>query len=192
MQAYAPEPKPPPPTPKGRLDALLPQDSETGAVSEEAFHVYLSATLEMMHRTSNTFALILVSMDESPLLQMLGLEGAQSVRHTLAQYLRLESRVYDVVGRLSYEDAMAIPVFAVAAPISDEAQAVAFAVRVCEKMRYVRPGEDAPCIALSVGVAASTWTMETAQDVLDRAEFARQEARRQGGGRICSYSELGT
>ncbi len=187
MQAFLPEP--PPELKRVRLDSLMPTDSETGAVTEEALKSYLTISIEMMQRTNGTLALSLVSLDDSPLLRFLGMDGSQSVCESLVQYLQQESRPYDVVGRLSYKGAMNFPVLAVVSPLCDEEQATALAQRLCDHMRYIHRTQEQAWLSLSIGIAASHWTTQSPQNLLDYAEFSRQHAQQHGGGQIVRYSQ---
>ncbi len=188
MHAYLPEP--PPTAQYTRLDGLLPVDPTTEAITEEALHTYIAVSLEMMQRTGGNLSIVAVSLDESPLLQFLGMEGSQLIARSLAQYLRQESRLYDVVGSLSTREQQVYPTMVLVAPLSNEAQATSLAKRVCERMHYTHAHEQRPWISLSIGVTASRWDTASPVDLLTQADNARQHAEGEGGGRIIRYSQI--
>lgn len=188
MQAFLPEPQPT--LSRVRLDSLMPKDSESGAVTEEALLSYLTVSLEMMQRTSSTLAICLVSLDDSPLLRFFGMDGSKEVCRSLVKHLQQESRAYDVVGGLSQRGAMNFPTFALVSPLCEEHQATALAKRVCEQMQYIHQSDDTMRLSLSIGIAASHWTTQSPKELLDYAEFARQHAERTGGGKTIRYSQL--
>lgn len=172
-----------------RLDALLPTDPVTGATTALALRCYLAAMMEMAARKSQPLALIALAVDDCPILDFLGEEGAALIGRAMARCLRQETRAYDVAGRASDESVEGIPGFVIVCPLMDEVAAVALA----ERMRAVMTAHAAmgarPWLTLSLGVAGMALDTTTPDALLSRAESALRRARRQGGGRVWGHSD---
>ncbi|HZT42286.1 MAG TPA: hypothetical protein VFA07_08850 [Chthonomonadaceae bacterium] len=177
------------PARKERLDLLLPHDPETGAVTYPAFHIYLSAMMEMVSRTQHPLALMAISVDDSPALHFLGVEGIGLISRAVVRCIRQETRVHDVIGCTAEKDANGMPVFMIACPLLSEASAAALAERLRVAMTAYAADPERPWLTLSVGVAGMAIDSMDSESLVARAGAALRYARRMGGGCVWRHSD---
>lgn len=176
-----------------RLDALLPQDSETGVTTPVALRSYLNAMMEMAARDAQPLAVLAIAVDTAAetnsVLRRFGVEGARLIGQAIARCLRQETRLHDVVGRADEIGTYELPTFVVVCPLRDEAGAALLAERLCAAMAAYAAEPDNPWLTVSVGVAALTIDTLAPEALLARAAEALRCARQDRGGRVWRYTD---
>ena len=172
-----------------RLDTLLPQDAETGAVTPEAFAVYLNTMLAMVSRAQQPLSVIALAADSSPVTAFPGQADFGFIGRAMARCVRQETRPQDVVGIVGGTSANEPPRFVIACPLMSEAQAAALGERMREAMTANASEWESPWLTLSVGVAALTLDTPNSDALLNRAQSALLRAQRGGGQRVWRHSE---
>lgn len=177
------------PAHKERLDLLLPHDPETGAVTFAAFQVYLNAMMEMVSRAQYPLALMAISIDDSPALHFLGVEGVSLIGRAVVRCIRQETRVHDVVGCTAEKDVNGMPGFLIACPLLSEERAANLAERLRVTMSAYTADPERPWLTLSVGVAGMAIDSMDSESLVARAGAALRYARRTGGGCVWRHAE---
>ncbi len=176
-----------------RLDALLPQDAETGAVTPEALRDYLNAVMEMADRYGQPLALLAVAVDTAEetqsVLRRFGAEGARLIGRAVARCLHQETRLHDVVGRAKASNLYELPIFLVVCPLRGEAQAARLAERMREAMTAYAADPDCPWLTVSVGVAAMAIDKPDPEALIARAAEALHRARQVPGGCVWRHAD---
>jgi GGDEF domain-containing protein len=176
-----------------RLDALLPQDSETGATAPAALRSYLNAMMEMAGRYAQPLAVLAIAVDTAAeansVLRRFGVEGARLIGQAIVRCLHQETRLHDVVGRAEEIGAYELPTFVVVCPLRDEAGAALLAERLCMAMTAYAAEPDCPWLTVSIGVAALAIDILVPEALLARAADALRYARRDKGGRVWRYTD---
>ncbi len=157
-------------------------DRVTGLTSSEAFLGACRRELARADHFKRRVALVLLEIDR--LHDVTGVHGRRAgdaVLRETAHLLRRFTREYDVAARVSGGR------FALLLPESDLIRAASTAERIRElaAARQVDvPGASQPFgIALSAGVAAWRGDGDDVQGLVERAELALADAKREGGGR---------
>ena len=172
-----------------RLDTLLPQDAGTGAVTPEAFDVYLNTMLAMVSRAQLPLSVIALAVDSSPITTFPGVCDFGFIGRAMARCVRQETRPQDVVGVVSETSGNGTPRFVIACPLLSEIQAAALGERMRDAMTASASEWESPWLTISVGVAAFTLDTPDSAALLNRAQSALLRAQRQGGNRVWRHSE---
>ena len=172
-----------------RLDTLLPQDAETGAVTPEAFSVYLNTMLAMVSRAQQPLSVIALEVDSSPVTAFPGVCDFGFIGRAMARCVRQETRPQDVVGIAGEPGANRTLRFVIACPLMKEAQAGALAERMRGAMTASASEWESPWLTVSVGVAALTLDTPDSASLLNRAQSALLRAQRNGGNSVWRHSE---
>ena len=172
-----------------RLDTLLPTHSETGAVTFEAFKIYLDTMIDMVVRAEMPLAVIAISVDNTPTVRFFGEEGEGLIGRAIVRCVRQETRPHDVVGLASAGEA-GIPTFVIACPLMNEESAAALAERLRVSMTAGSGGVETAWLTVSIGVASLSIEVGDADSLLNRAESALHRARRSGGGCVWRHTDI--
>jgi diguanylate cyclase (GGDEF)-like protein/PAS domain S-box-containing protein len=163
------------------LAALAHTDGLTGLLNRRSFVVELERQMAHATRTGRPGAVVYVDLDNfKPINDRLGHQRGDEVLRMLAQRLRGESRVGDLVSRLGGDE------FAMWLTDTDSNGAVRKAkslIRLADALTPYCAGSDRP-LGLSVGVAVHLPNdPETAAELLARADAAMYAAKHGGKGR---------
>ena len=176
-------------SPPERLDALLPADGETGAVTHAALKTYLGALIDLVSRHGQPLALLAVAPDPSDTLSRLGPVGAELIGSAIAQCMRQVTRVHDVVARSDQLASCGVPHFFVVLPLMNEALATPFGERMRVAMTTATAGDGRPWLTISVGVASLSLDSCSPDTLILRAREALSSAQRAGGGRVWGHAD---
>ena len=172
-----------------RLDTLLPQDAETGAVTPEAFCVYLNTMLGMVSRAQQPLSVIALAVDSSPVTAFPGVCDLGFIGRAMARCVRQETRPHDVVGLAVETQGGEAPRFVIACPLMSETQAAALGERMRDAMTASASEWESPWLTVSVGVAALTLDTPDFAALLNRAQSALLRAQRADGNCVWRHSD---
>ncbi len=172
-----------------RLDAILPADDQTGAVTPDAMETYLNAMILMVSRHAQPLALISIAVDETPLMRFLGSEGCMLIGKAVARCIRQESRIHDVVARARTSETALTPTFLIACPLLSEDQAAVLGERMRDGMSAYAEDPERPWLTLSVGIANLTLDIADSSSLIARATDSLRRARRAGGSQVWKHSD---
>ena len=173
-----------------RLDAILPADPETGAVTPDALEIYLDSMLTMTSRAGQPLSIISLSLDDTSVARFLGEEGATLISRAAARCIKQETRPHDVVGRLMTSTGE-LPVFVIICPLLSEEGAAKLATRLHAAMKLNSEANGGAWLTFSIGVTAHSLDITSADDFLSRASSTLLRAKRNGGGRVWKHSDTG-
>ncbi len=172
-----------------RLDTLLPQDAVTGAVTPEAFYVYLNTMAAMVSRAQQPLSVIALAVDTSPAGAFPGVCDLGFIGRAMARCVRQETRPQDVVGLAEETAANAAPRFVIACPLMGEAQAAALGERMRDAMTASASEWESPWMTVSVGIAALTLDTPDCAALINRAQSALVRAQRGGANGVWRHSQ---
>ena len=172
-----------------RLDFLLPLDPATGVATHEAACAYMDAMIALVSRHDQPLSLLSISVDDSPVLRFLGIEGAALIGRAVARCLRQETRAHDVVGHAHPDIAPDAFTFLVTCPLLNEEQAAGLGERLRQAMTAQGGDAERPWLTLSVGVATLSLEVTDSQSLVARSLEALRRARRGGGSRVWKHTD---
>jgi GGDEF domain-containing protein len=130
-----------------------------------------------------------ISVDDTPALTFLGVEGISLIGRAVVRCIRQETRAHDVVGCTAEKDANGLPCFLIACPLLSEDHAANLAERLRVRMTAYAADPERPWLTLSIGVAGMALDAMECESLLTRAGAALRYARRMGGGCVWRHSD---
>jgi two-component system cell cycle response regulator len=160
-----------------RLQSLAVTDGLTGLHNHRAFQDYLEEQFQTAMRNKQPLALILMDVDHfKQYNDTYGHQAGDEVLRQVAQILQANVREGDFVARYGGEE------FVVVLPRTDSESAVAVAERLREAVQsaewQLRP------VTGSFGVASIRPDMETRQELIESADQALYQAKKNGRNRV--------
>lgn len=160
-----------------KLKNLAVTDGLTGLHNHRAFQDYLEEQFQVAMRNKQPMSLILMDVDHfKQYNDTYGHQAGDEVLRRVAEILKEGVRDGDFVGRYGGEE------FVVVLPRTDTENAIAVAERVRRSIESaewtLRP------VTASLGVASVRPDMETRQEVIEAADQALYEAKRNGRNRV--------
>ncbi len=160
-----------------KLKSLAVTDGLTGLHNHRAFQDYLEEQFQVAMRNKQPMSLILMDVDHfKQYNDTYGHQAGDEVLRRVAEILKEGVRDGDFVGRYGGEE------FVVVLPRTDTENAIAVAERVRRSIESaewtLRP------VTASLGVASVRPDMETRQEVIEAADQALYEAKRNGRNRV--------
>jgi len=164
-----------------KLQSLAVTDGLTGLHNHRAFQDYLEEQFQVAMRTKQPLALILMDVDHfKQYNDTYGHQAGDEVLRQVAQILQANVREGDFVARYGGEE------FVVALPRADLESAVAIAERLRHAVEAaewsLRP------VTGSFGVAGIRPDMETRQELIEAADQALYQAKKNGRNRVEVWS----
>ena len=160
-------------------------DALTTLADRAALRTQLDALLEEAEMFGHRTALVFCDIDHFKTINdRHGHHVGDAVLTEVARRLRSSLRAIDVVGRFGGDE------FVVVVPnVDDEAHARALAERVFGSVTgpFATDGVEIP-VSVSMGVAVTDADCTTADQLLQRADVAMYHSKRQGRGRLSTYS----
>jgi diguanylate cyclase (GGDEF)-like protein len=169
------------------LDRLASSDALTGLYSRRRWYEVGAQELLRFKRYQRPFSVLFADLDFFKRINdTFGHAGGDEVLKRFADVLRREVRDCDAMGRIGGEE------FAVLLPESGIDSARDVASRIVERCRAVAVPVESTSIAFScsIGVAEATRADQTIEAVVERADRAMYEAKRQGRGRVMVASAV--
>lgn len=165
-----------------QLEQMATTDALSGCLNQRAFHAALTHEMERAARYRHAVSLLMIDVDRFKSVndQNGHLMGDEILRG-VGTVIRASARNVDVCGRIGGDE------FAILAPETDQADAMALADRVLQHMRqHPTPVRT----TLSIGVCALMPDMEQAATLLRRADKALYEAKKRGRDQTVGYHEV--
>jgi diguanylate cyclase (GGDEF)-like protein len=162
-----------------QLVELAAMDGLTRCLAHRAFHRRLAYEVERARRYSRTFGLVMVDVDNLKRLNdTFGHGAGDDALRAVAAGLKAAGRASDVVGRLGGDE------FAVLLPEVDESHIASLS----DRLRSVVSGYcgDLP-VTLSLGSTVWSGPLDTARDMLHRADAALYSAKHAGRDRSVKW-----
>jgi diguanylate cyclase (GGDEF)-like protein len=152
-------------------------DSLTGCLNHAAFQARLREEISRAERGAEPFTLALIDLDGFKLVnERFGHLTGDTVLRGAAELLRGAVRLHDQVARFGGDE------FALLLPITDAVTAQAIVDRTLDSLADAPlPGGDV--ITACAGMASWTWG-DQATGLIERADAALRDAKRQRGGRV--------
>ncbi|EYF04351.1 GGDEF domain-containing protein [Chondromyces apiculatus] len=174
---------------RAHLDRLSSHDERTGLYNYRYLHTRLTDEFKRAERYHEPFACILADIDQLQALNEAGGRGlGDAAIQRVAEGLRRSVREVDVVARYGGDE------FLVVLPSTHFAGAVIVAERIWREVseRTVEHEGQYHRFSVSIGVALYPSREVRTKDALLRAvETALNEAKRDGGNRLCVYQQSG-
>lgn len=160
-----------------RLAALATMDGLTGLLNHRAIHERLVEAFQLAARHSRPLSVVMFDVDHFKLLNdAFGhLEGDRTLA-TLAQLIRDAARAGDIIGRYGGEE------FIIVMPETEMTEAAAAAERLrlmIEDFKW-----SAKSITASFGVSTRDHSTTQARTLIEKADFAMYEAKRNGRNKV--------
>ena len=164
-----------------KLQSLAVTDGLTGLHNHRAFQDYLEEQFQTAMRNKQPLALILMDVDHfKQYNDTYGHQAGDEVLRQVAQILQANVREGDFVARYGGEE------FVVVLPRTDSESAVAVAERLREAVQSaewrLRP------VTGSFGVACIRPDMETRQELIEAADQALYQAKKNGRNRVEAWN----
>jgi two-component system cell cycle response regulator len=164
-----------------KLQSLAVTDGLTGLHNHRAFQDYLEEQFQVAMRNKQPLALILIDVDHfKQYNDTYGHQAGDEVLRQVAQILSAHVREGDFVARYGGEE------FVIVLPRADSESAVAVAERLREAVQSaewrLRP------VTGSFGVACARPDMETRQELIEAADQALYQAKKNGRNRVEAWN----
>jgi diguanylate cyclase (GGDEF)-like protein len=174
---------------RAKLEQLSVHDEMTGLYNYRYLHTRLAEEFKRAERYHEPFACLMVDIDRlKPLNDALGRQAGDEVIKAVAEGIRRSVREVDVVARYGGEE------FLVVLPSTHFAGSVTVAERIWREV-HERPidieGKEHRA-AISIGVALyPSRDVRTKDALLKAADAALNQAKREGGDKICVFQQQG-
>ncbi len=174
-----------------RYKELASVDELTGLRNRRYFFEEGAAVLARAQRNPENFSLLLIDIDNfKHINDTLGHQQGDAVLSQLAQLLKAEGRIGDIVARVGGEE------FCILLPATDREGADQVAQRIQEAVAALKIDFDSPDPGLTVSIGMATWSEIPPGDpvrILDgfylQADIAMYACKRAGHNRRMFYSE---
>ena len=158
-------------------------DSLTGLHNRRYLSTHLDAVMERMQDSNKPVSLLMIDLDHfKKVNDTYGHGAGDEVLHEVGQRILRNIRGFDLAVRYGGEE------FVVVMPDTPVDVALGVADRLCEKMANdpvkISDAKDKISVTLSIGVAVSKGSEETAETLLKRADESLYEAKRSGRNRV--------
>jgi diguanylate cyclase (GGDEF)-like protein len=168
---------------RARLEHQAQSDSLTGLFNHRYFHDRLRAELARAVRSDESVAVAMLDLDEFKLVNDVHGHGTgDEVLVTIADVLRVELRVSDVVCRVGGEE------FGVIMPSSDSEAGLHAVERIHQRLAR-EPIAPVGALSLSAGIASSVERGTNARELIASAEVAMMTVKARGGRGSLVYSD---
>ena len=171
---------------RARLEREAQTDSLTGLYNHRHFHERLRRELTRASSEHENVAVVMIDIDDfKKVNDVFGHAVGDHVLAELADHLRATVRPTDVVCRIGGEE------FAVIVPSSHEADVVALATRLAERLHGVEL-DLAGRIAVSVGIAQGPEHAANPRELVACAEAAMMTAKARGKNQVVLFDDSAT
>ncbi len=158
-------------------------DSLTGLHNRRYLSTHLDSVMERMRDSNKPVSLLIIDLDHfKKVNDTYGHGAGDEVLHEVGQRILRNIRGFDLAVRYGGEE------FVVVMPDTPVDVALGVADRLCEKMANdpvkISDAKDKISVTLSIGVAVSKGSEETAETLLKRADESLYEAKRSGRNRV--------
>ncbi len=158
-------------------------DSLTGLHNRRYLSTHLDSVMERMQDSNKPVSLLMIDLDHfKKVNDTYGHGAGDEVLHEVGQRILRNIRGFDLAVRYGGEE------FVVVMPDTPVDVALGVADRLCEKMANdpvkISDAKDKISVTLSIGVAVSKGSEETAETLLKRADESLYEAKRSGRNRV--------
>ncbi len=171
---------------RARLEREAQTDSLTGLYNHRYFHERLRRELVRASAEHQSVAVVMVDIDDfKKVNDVYGHAVGDDVLAELADQLRATVRADDVVCRIGGEE------FAVIVPDSHEAQTVALATRLADRLDAIEL-ELAGRISVSIGIAQGPEHAANPRELVACAEAAMMTAKARGKNRVVFFDDSDT
>ncbi len=168
---------------RARLEREAQTDSLTGLYNHRHFHECLRRELTHASSVHENVAVVMIDIDDfKKVNDVFGHAVGDQVLAELADHLRATVRSTDVVCRIGGEE------FAVIVPSSHEAQVVALATRLAERLEQVEL-DLAGRIAVSIGIAQGPEHAANPRELVACAEAAMMTAKARGKNQVVLFDD---
>jgi diguanylate cyclase (GGDEF)-like protein len=164
-----------------RLQGLSATDALTGIANRRTFDERLAVEVARANRYGTPLSLVMIDLDNfKELNDRFGHPSGDEVLRRLAALVDREKRLGDVVARYGGEE------FAAILPHTEPRSAVIWAERVRQMVANTQVRSDAGALAVtaSFGVAGAVGEREEPAKLIEEADRALYEAKRQGRNRV--------
>ncbi len=173
-----------------QLHQLATFDSLTGVHNRRSIYEHAEAELDRARREQRPISLVMMDADRFKSIndQYGHAVGDQALKHIADTILR-NRRPYDWVGRWGGEE------FLIVLPGTNDSQSHTVAERICQAIAESRisiaSGGELE-VGVSLGVTSTGLQPDTTlDDLIQQADEALYQAKRQGGGQVCLYKAGG-
>jgi diguanylate cyclase (GGDEF)-like protein len=171
---------------RARLEREAQTDSLTGLYNHRYFHERLRRELTLASSEHDNVAVVMLDIDDfKKVNDVFGHAVGDDVLAALADHLRATVRSSDVVCRIGGEE------FAVIVPASHEAQVVALANRLAQRLDDVSL-ELAGTISVSIGIAQGPQHAANPRELVACAEAAMMTAKARGKNQVVFFDDSAT
>ncbi|MCH8236670.1 MAG: PleD family two-component system response regulator [Proteobacteria bacterium] len=164
-------------------------DSLTGLHNRRYLSTHMDSVMRKMRENKKPVSLLMIDLDRFKRVNdTYGHTAGDDVLAEVGQRILRNIRGFDLAARYGGEE------FVVVMPDTPLEVALGVAERLCERMAdepvNVSETKDSISVTLSIGVAQSLGSKETAKTLLKRADEALYEAKRTGRNRVVSQASL--
>ncbi|MFP4581552.1 MAG: diguanylate cyclase [Candidatus Sumerlaeia bacterium] len=168
-----------------RMEVLANQDEVTGLLNENVFNRVLPREFERARRYERNLSVIILRIDKlDEIRHKYGVAASHAILRRLGFLLSHSLRSHDIVARMSGEDEMAILL-----PETNEEGTEMVAERLMQAIHTesIPYGNHELCVQGCMGVASLPWDMSSADELIQNARKAAQEANMRGATPVLVY-----
>jgi len=166
------------------LRTLAATDSLTRLYNHHHFMTHLNAAINAARRHGHPLSVLMLDLDHFKAVNdTFGHQQGDRVLQAAAAVLQRTAREEDVLARYGGEE------FAAALPATDIEGALRLAERLrarVSRLEFTR-GSDILTVTVSIGAAELDNSVQTAEELADRADIALYRAKQTGRNRVCAY-----